>query len=327
MRRSRGFTLVELLVVIAIIGILIALLLPAVQAAREAARRSNCSNNLKQIALGCHNYHDVSKCFPSAHLNASTNATGHSVYTPVLNHNGLSLLLPFIEQTPLWQQIDFRQTTGPWSHNNPDGTPNCAPIVVPPNNLTAVCTIVSTFICPSDPGTKTIPRNNCYGVPTADAARTTYDFSSHRGWGHLNYNWRTQQDSSVRRMFGPQSDSTFRDITDGSSNALMLCETTLDIVAGTQGVAWGYRGHCMTGIDVEISGVAVQGINNWVPCCGTATAVRGKLGGYGRAGSLHPGGAQFALGDASVRFLSETTDQLTLNRLASISDGAPVSNF
>jgi prepilin-type N-terminal cleavage/methylation domain-containing protein len=90
-----GFTLVELLVVIAIIGVLVALLLPAVQAAREAARRSSCSNNLKQLSLGLHNFHDVHLSFPPGALDDDTNSLGWGV-----------CILPYIEQQPLYQQID-----------------------------------------------------------------------------------------------------------------------------------------------------------------------------------------------------------------------------
>ena len=108
-RKTRGFTLVELLVVIAIIGILVALLLPAVQAAREAARRMSCNNNLKQFGLALHNYHDTYKVFPSGTINAGFNQ--HASMLPhkqnILNHTGHELVLPFIEQQPLHDAINF----------------------------------------------------------------------------------------------------------------------------------------------------------------------------------------------------------------------------
>src|SRR3989304_6126583 len=127
-----GFTLVELLVVIAIIGILIALLLPAVQAAREAARRSQCTNNLKQIGLALHNYHSAANCFPfrqggsGFHLAPSWGTDGAANNQGRLS--GMGLLLPYMEQTALFQQITSRTTIGtrtsyswgwePWSGTN-----------------------------------------------------------------------------------------------------------------------------------------------------------------------------------------------------------------
>ena len=107
--KKLGFTLVELLVVIAIIGILIALLLPAVQAAREAARRAHCTNNLKQLGVALHNYHDSFKCFPASGINRGwANSAGYEAADKlVLNQNGLLSLLPYIEQQPLYGSVRF----------------------------------------------------------------------------------------------------------------------------------------------------------------------------------------------------------------------------
>lgn len=122
-RISRGFTLVELLVVIAIIGILVALLLPAVQAAREASRRTQCTNNLKQIGLGIHNYHDSLKGLPPGRWGG----TGGKVWSQN------SLLLPYMEQSNIYHLIDFNQL---WDHAN---------------NTQARAAVVPSFLCPSDP--------------------------------------------------------------------------------------------------------------------------------------------------------------------------------
>ena len=145
-RRTGGFTLVELLVVIAIIGVLVALLLPAVQAAREASRRSSCGNNLKQLAIACHNYHDVALKFPmnyattagNAHWNEPDDSTHRST-------SWMVQILPFVEQKPLYDQIDFNFGV----KNDPrNGTVVNAPNN--PSNMFVARTIVKGYVCPSD---------------------------------------------------------------------------------------------------------------------------------------------------------------------------------
>src|SRR5262245_18870549 len=145
-RRRGGFTLVELLVVIAIIGVLVALLLPAVQAAREAARRSSCSNNLKQLAIGCHNYHDVTLKFPMNY--ATTPGNAHWTEPPDTLHRSTSWMvqvLPFVEQKPLHDQIDFRFDVKLDPRNGPTvNSPNS------PSNAFVARTVIKTYLCPSD---------------------------------------------------------------------------------------------------------------------------------------------------------------------------------
>lgn len=126
---KRGFTLIELLVVIAIIAILIALLLPAVQQAREAARRSQCKNNLKQFGVAMHNYHDAYKAFQRANYSSVTTST-----TGWQGFAGHVMLLPFLDRTPLYKQIDFKQAF--WGGAN----------------ATLKATKLPQFLCPSDSG-------------------------------------------------------------------------------------------------------------------------------------------------------------------------------
>ena len=136
----RGFTLIELLVVIAIIAVLIALLLPAVQSAREAARRIQCTNNLKQIGLACHNYHQTADCFP---LGVSLNMYRLPAYWRAKNSWGhFGMLLPYLEQQPVYNAANFD-----WGVE--EGSPgSSAPIDI---NVTAADSQINTFLCPSDP--------------------------------------------------------------------------------------------------------------------------------------------------------------------------------
>lgn len=192
---SRGFTLVELLVVIAIIGILVGLLLPAVQAAREAARRMECSNNMKQLGLALHNYHDTYQSFPaSGGVNLMTTpgtAQGWNSWS------GMPCLLPFIEQDPLYQQINFNYN---FAANRPDAR----------HSTNVRRTRIDSILCPSDPGS---------GVTyTADMAPTSYSFSHGpaAGWDLPN--------GREPGCFDKNFFCKFRDILDGTANTIAMAE-------------------------------------------------------------------------------------------------------
>ena len=143
MKRRRGFTLIELLVVIAIIAVLISLLLPAVQSAREAARRAQCINNLKQIGIALHNYHSSQDTFPIGSVIASSRYSGNPQYSIWTSWSALALLSGYLEQNAVYSAMNF-------SHG-PTVQVDDSTFIVGPNNPTILNMKVSTFMCPSDP--------------------------------------------------------------------------------------------------------------------------------------------------------------------------------
>jgi prepilin-type N-terminal cleavage/methylation domain-containing protein len=329
----RAFTLVELLVVIAIIGVLVALLLPAVQSAREAARRMSCSNNLKQLGIALHNYHDVNLVFPPAGLNygwcrnppPATNTPNNRI----LNINGLAMLLPFYEQGGM--ALSYNNTAA--ASNVTVGNENCCgPTVaqeplagggVPQANAQIMTTRLKIFLCPSDMTDPSIPNTtDIYSIGynrgnLGRGARTNYDFSS-----LLSYNcdeWTRQRNNNTRRMFAQNSNCRFADVTDGTSNTVAFCESTRDTDNG-ETTTWGYRGWVMIGNDLGTP----NGINNWIYNNDPARKKVGRVGSWGWPGSLHPGGCMVCLGDGAVRFVPQNTPQVVRDSMARISDGNSV---
>lgn len=333
MKKTRsGFTLVELLVVIAIIGILVGLLLPAVQAAREAARRMSCSNNMKQIGLALHNYHDTHSAFPYSVSASGAIATGSA--TPaangILNHRGWMLMLPFIELQNLQDQIDMNLPTGGHDRHGA-GLAGPAPGSAGNANDVAVSTVVEAFLCPSDPNPEqyTSAGDANYSIAAGTSsllgAFTNYDFNSIRTYSDAQ-KW-SRNTFESRRMFGHDESAKMRDVTDGTSNSAAVCETLRATIDGVS-QAWGYSKWVGHGVDLGYS----RGIND-NECCGWTTPPyaqvprKSRLGAWSTVGSTHPGGAQVTFADGSVHFLSETTDLVVLQRISMISDGQPVGAF
>ncbi|MCA8984385.1 MAG: DUF1559 domain-containing protein [Planctomycetaceae bacterium] len=317
----RAFTLIELLVVIAIIAILVALLLPAVQQAREAARRSACKNNLKQIGLALHNYHDTHNVFPYSTAHASSNA-GTPSGTNVLNHSGWVLLLPYIEQGALYDQYNFSWATG--IRNASGGTVAGGTDPAINTNLNLSRNRVEVYLCPSDNGGKVYTgADGTYGCGVANAYRSNYGFSVNSGnggtfWGSYGI--------SSRAMFGLNAFCQMKDIVDGTSNTVAVVETTLEVDDGrTQ--SWSCSSHVGQGINLAAS----RGINNFL-CCSWRTPPNaqyqyGRNGEWGEPGSLHQGGIQILLADGAVRFLSENVNATTRTYLQRISDGQVLGEF
>ena len=293
-----GFTLVELLVVIAIIGILIALLLPAVQAAREAARRSQCSNNIKQILLAVHNYHDTHKVFPMGHGNTHSGVTGYIMF------DWMARTLPYIEMEPLYQQIDFGV-----GYN-----------VVHATNNAAQKTTVVAFQCPSH---AELPQwtTCCGGIPgVADAGAASYSAIT----THLVVNRADPLDpeEATGIIYG-LSRLRMRDVLDGTSNTVAVSENYSDYDIDRKNFLAGYgSAYCPSSVCYLGKMWAFQ---NFIT---TAHGInRHIISDSSAVESFHPGGAQFGLVDGSARFISETIDQLTLEALTTREGGETIGEF
>lgn len=325
-RMKRAFTLIELLVVIAIIAILIALLLPAVQQAREAARRTQCKNNMKQLGLALHNYHDVFNMFPYA-SNAAASTVNNNASMPMYkNQTGWVMLLPYFEQSALYASIDHNAAMGRWANGGSKPLASGGPTTA---NAAASAVKLIALLCPSDSGRQTFPGfDGNYGCETGIASyKSNYGFSAS---GQPSTLW-SNLGQATRTMFGAQSNTNMRDLTDGTSNTVAIAETTLNVYDGITG-SWACNQHVGNGLDfANLNGQ--RKINDW-DCCGwgpgTPWSIKnpaGTLGEWGTVGSLHTGGVQVLLGDGSVRFISENLDATTRQRLGYISDGNVLGEF
>ena len=317
--RRSGFTLIELLVVIAIIAILIGLLLPAIQKVREAAGRSTCQNNMKQLGLAAHNYENQNRRFPAAGENYGTctsalNGAGSKVVTSM---NGFIHLLPYLEQSALYNRLDLNApfivlTTYLYNANGTQGSST--------QNLPFMSMELSAFRCPSDNGNPSINSPNIYSPSTGNTGSlSNYDFVTVVNSEYSVCNVWKNAASNARYISGESSKTKVTDITDGTSNTLMFSETTVG-GSGKNGATsgWGYRGWVQQGINPGYGG-----INNWVVTAGVTKV--GTLKNWGYAGSMHPGGQNFVMGDGSIRFLKETLTTTILTNASLMSDGTSVN--
>jgi prepilin-type N-terminal cleavage/methylation domain-containing protein len=329
--KSRGFTLIELLVVIAIIAILIALLLPAVQQAREAARRTQCKNNMKQLGLALHNYHDTFNVFPFAAVGPGTCFA--APYTRIMNQKGWIQVLPFIEQANLFAQFNPNNPAGEFLTTGSTGTLVGTATAV--GNDAIVSRKMEAFLCPSDSNDTHYRGND----PNYRIGAASFAAGLHPAYTNYDFNvWRNCTPfqtlaTDTKRFFGLHTCTKISDVTDGTSNSVMISETVRRVHDGIA-PAWGVYKHVGDGIDF---GHATQyrKINEW-GCCAWSTPTwqqagvtptPGRLGEWGSPGSMHTGGCQVVLGDGSVRFLSENIDTTTRIRLGLIADGQVVGEF
>jgi prepilin-type N-terminal cleavage/methylation domain-containing protein/prepilin-type processing-associated H-X9-DG protein len=302
-----GFTLIELLVVIAIIAILIGLLVPAVQKVREAASRAQCENNLKQIGLAAHNYHDQHKRFPpGTNLPVVYVGFGPPAFTspaavrPGQSFSVLEAILPFIEQGPVYNKLNFNSTNASGSQYTAG---NCDSPTAPG------ATVISVYICPSEDN---VPSGSQTTYVTG--GKTYYfGFNSYGGCAGIRSFYGMTQDG----IFYINSQVRVTDIKDGTSNTFLFGERyhkdpTYDTLVSpiNQRAGWAWA-NGLGGYDYLFG--AVRPINWVIPP--SVTTDPGYLYQDDRMsvfGSGHTGGANFCFADGSVRFLSDSTDVATV---------------
>jgi prepilin-type N-terminal cleavage/methylation domain-containing protein len=298
-RKSAGFTLIELLVVIAIIAVLIALLLPAVQQAREAARRSQCKNNMKQLGIALHNYHDTMGMFP-------INQAGNAVYDQTnTGRSWITLALPYLDQTNLYNLVDF-------ANQSLNGSAN---------NVVVAKTPIQALLCPSDSGNGAngllAGRANVANVPYAV---TNYKAVAGMNWAWGNFNpvsWPSGRNATstngldagngfICRGGGTQRAfvTRIRDVSDGTSNTFAVGEA---IPVRCIHTMWywfnGVTATCAVPLNYYYKNLAIT---------------PGDWGNNYSFASTHAGGGHFTMADGSVRFISENINLPTYRALATL---------
>ena len=338
--RRKGFTLIELLVVIAIIAVLVSLLLPAVQQAREAARRTQCRNNMKQLGLAFHNYHDVYQGFPAGWAIDQTNFNLH--YWSVA-------ILPYLDQANIYNKWD-------------QSTPNLNEAAVFGHSATAVANntalaknVIPAYLCPSNPSASTVENYGLYSLFTPaspidltwSAGRNDYSAISgiRSDFGNLAYP--LGQGGTRHGVLSGDGWEKIRNITDGTSNTVMVGERTggrtiytrnqpnaalnnftsyppnPGILQGYQGGAWAdlYNDeNWINGADLTGCGDPLLGFDGG-PCAINCCNQPGNLH------SFHAGGVVALLADGSVRFLSENMAAPVLGGLITIQKGETPGEF
>jgi prepilin-type N-terminal cleavage/methylation domain-containing protein/prepilin-type processing-associated H-X9-DG protein len=294
----RGFTLIELLVVIAIIAILIGLLLPAVQKVREAAARMQCSNNLKQIGLALHNYHDRNGTLPSSEF--------HDNGGKPVRWNWQPKILADVEQTAVYNLLDFKVHA--WQGNN----------------YALLKEKFKMFLCPSDPFSGEVREEESFAGPTwvlsqSDYAANAGDYKNSGGvgqspdYGNLNYS----SGSALRGVIGRWGwAARFGDITDGLSNTFAVgeCVGAFCITQNFAAQSWGTTAYPINYMNKSLAAtLPTQANPRWDESIGFR--------------SFHTGGANFAMCDGSVRFVRESIDGVSYRAYASRAGGEVIADL
>lgn len=316
-----GFTLVELLVVIAIIGVLVALLLPAVQAAREAARRTQCTNNLRQVGIAVHNYADVMKALPAGYLGIPYPPSPSTHF----RWSGLAALTPYLEQSAIGNTLDSSVPLfGPQSMN----------FDVFPQNKTAVATKLKVFLCPSEP-VKIVaadrgPGNYMFCTGSGDDGGDLYDASGSfyaNSWNRLA----TITDGTSNTVFASETllgtgepDATGPVPRDARLAYLSVSVTNLTDSLCAAGGTWRYnRNYCWA------DGGVTSGVYNhyYLPNAKTPDCMGRASPGWKAARSNHPGGVMMLLGDSSVRFATSNVNSATWQAISTRDGGEANGDF
>lgn len=334
--RGKAFTLIELLVVITIIGVLLALLLPAVQAARETARRGSCLNNLKQLGLALHCFHDSHDRFPAGHP-YKVCPSYPDVHAFLYRWSPHAMITPYMEQSNVYKALNLDVPLYTYSG------PRCGPgYEVHPDNVEPVAHMVKLFLCPSD-----LER-------TIDGGFGPTNYTA--CWGSGVPPWTVHTTSETDGVFYNDSETRFADITDGTSNTAMFSESTLwsggaastltpqnmadvTVIFSSRTVSalseelcstFGSRVHTFrnarwvdgwptrSGYDHRLSP------NSSVPDCARVSPMR-EL--WKAARSRHPGGVNVLLCDGSVRFIGDTINLRTWRALGSRNGGGVLGEF
>ena len=293
--RSRGFTLIELLVVIAIIAVLIALLLPAVQSAREAARRAQCTNNLKQLALAAQNYHDINGCFPGG---SYSNYTAPYKYPE--SFSCFVRMLPFFEQAPMYNAVNFALHSSSVE------------------NITVAGVQISSLVCPSDSNSSPVAIvnpttgaswNQLFPLPAGNWLQQFCSYGGNSGtWNPgFNLNYGAAEFAQFNGVIYNDSSIPISSVTDGTSNTFIFGEHSHGILLKYDGAFGVSDNSWNSGRWYDTMFATYFPPNVWAT--GTAlpgTTVSNLYYFPTDATSLHPGGCNFAFCDGSVRFVKNT---------------------